>query len=197
MRRRNFLKLAAALFQRRTTIGIRGDPFLLNGRPTYAGRAFRGMKIEGLLMNSRMVQGVFDDANAETRSMWKYPDTGKWDPERNTREFLAAMPEWRKYGLLSFTINFQGGSPQGYSKAQPWENAAFENDGTIKPAYAARMARILDRADGWGMARSVGVFYSARAHRLRGKAAVKSALANSVNWLLDRGYRNVLQFTEL
>jgi hypothetical protein len=192
MRRRNFLALAGALFQRRTTIAIRGDQFLLNGRPTYAGRRYKGMKIEGLLMNSRMVQGIFDDANPETRDMWKYPDTGQWDPERNTREFLAAMPEWRKYGLLSFTINFQGGSPQGYSKAQPWENAAFENDGTIKPAYAARMARILDRADELGMAPIVGVFYFGQDHRLRGEAAVKRALANSVNWLLDRGYRNVL-----
>ena len=192
MIRRDFLKLAAALWQRRTTIAIQGDQFLLNGRLTYAGRTYKGMKIEGLLMNSRMVQGVFDDANAETRSMWKYPDTGRWDPERNTREFLAAMPEWRKYGLLSFTINFQGGSPQGYSKAQPWENTAFEPDGAIKPAYAARMARILDRADELGMAPIVGVFYFGQDHRLRDEAAVKRALADSVNWLLDRGYRNIL-----
>ncbi len=192
MIRRNFLKLGAALFQRRTTIEIRRDQFILNGRPTYAGRAYKGMKIEGLLMNSRMVQGVFDDANPETRSMWKYPDTGKWDPERNTREFVAAMPEWRRHGLLSFTINFQGGSPQGYSKAQPWENTAFEADGAIKPAYAARMARILDRADELGMAPIVGVFYFGQDHRLRDEGAVRRALANSVNWLLERGYRNVL-----
>ena len=192
MRRRNFLKLAAAWFARRTQIAIRGDQFLLNGRPTYEGRLYRGMKIEGLLMNSRMVQGVFDDSNAETRPMWKYPDTGKWDPERNTREFLAAMPEWRSHGLLSFTVNFQGGSPQGYSKAQPWDNAAFEAHGAIQPAYAARMSRILDRADELGMAPIVGVFYFGQDHRLRDEAAVKRALRNAVNWLHDRGYRNVL-----
>ena len=29
---------------------------------------------------------------------WAYPDTGKWDPERNVREFLAALPEWRRHG---------------------------------------------------------------------------------------------------
>ena len=197
MLRRKFLTLTAAAGTSaaagsRTTIAIRDDMFLLNGRPTYPGCAYKSMKIEGLLLNSRMVQGIFDDANPETRSRWVYPDTGKWDPERNTREFLAAMPEWRKHGLLSFTINFQGGSPQGYSKAQPWDNAAFEADGAIKPAYAARMKRILDRADELGMAPIVGVFYFGQDHRLRDEAAVRRALTNAVEWLLERGYSNVL-----
>ena len=52
------------------------------------------------LLNSRMVQGIFDDRNPETVKNWAYPDTGKWDPERNTREFIAAMPDWRRHGLL-------------------------------------------------------------------------------------------------
>src|SRR5262249_18552917 len=143
MLRRDFLTFAAAAAtgtcaaQRgRTTIAIRNEMFLLNGSPTYPGRTWKGMKIEGLLLNSRMVQGVFDDSNPETRQRWAYPDTGKWDPERNTREFIDAMPEWRKNGLLSFTVNFQGGSPEGYSKAQPWDDTAFEADGSIKSAYA-------------------------------------------------------------
>ena len=59
-------------------------------------------------MNFRAVQGIFDDLNPETSSRWSYPDTGKWDPERNTREFVAAMPEWRRNGVLSFTLNLQG-----------------------------------------------------------------------------------------
>ena len=115
--------------QRKTTVAIQGDAFLLNGQPTYPGRWFRAggrdLKIEGLLLNSRMVQGIFDDENPETRDRWAYPDTGVWDPERNTREFLAAMPEWRAHGLLGFTINLQGGSPEGYSQDQPWRNSAF------------------------------------------------------------------------
>ena len=35
-----------------------------------------GNKIEGLLLNSRMVQGIFDDYNEETKKKWKYPDMG-------------------------------------------------------------------------------------------------------------------------
>ena len=96
----------------RTAVSILGDSFHINGRPTYAGRRFRGHDLEGLLLNSRMVQGIFDDQNPETAPRWAYPDTGQWDAERNTREFLAAMPEWRRHGLLAFTINLQGGSPR-------------------------------------------------------------------------------------
>ena len=83
-------------------------------------------------MNSRMVQGIYDDANPETAKRWAYKDTGKWDAERNTREFLAAMPEWRKHGLLGITINLQGGSPEGYSKASHGITAAIAPDGSLK-----------------------------------------------------------------
>src|SRR5208337_1112527 len=110
----------------KTTVSIAADLFHINGHPTYAGRSWNGQPIEGLLFNSRMVQGVVDDLNPETASQWAYPDTGKWDPERNTNEFIAAMPEWRRHGLLAFTLNLQGGSPEGYSKQQPWENSAFD-----------------------------------------------------------------------
>ena len=115
MDRRSFLALLAApalpAAIRRTTVSIEGDRFMINGKPTYPGRQYKGMRIEGLLMNSRMVQGIFDDLNPETRSRWAYPDTKRWDPDRNTREFVAAMSEWRSFGLMAFTINLQGGSP--------------------------------------------------------------------------------------
>jgi hypothetical protein len=89
-----------------------------------------------------MVQGVFDDLNPETRSRWAYSDTKLWDPERNTREFLAAMPLWRDHGLLAFTINLQGGSPQGYSKGrQIWHNSAITAEGDLCPEYLDRLDR--------------------------------------------------------
>src|SRR5688500_7657579 len=85
---------------RKTTVSIQGEQFFINGKPTYEGRTWQGKRIEGLLMNSRMVQGIFDDLNPATREKWRYPDTKTWDAERNTREFLEAMPEWRRHGLL-------------------------------------------------------------------------------------------------
>ncbi len=113
----------------RTVVSIVGDAFHINGRPTYAGRSWNGHKIEGLLLNSRMVQAIFDDLNPMTVQRWAYPDTGRWDADRNTSEFIAALPDYRKRGLLGVTINLQGGSPMGYSNDQPWHNAAFTAEG--------------------------------------------------------------------
>ena len=178
MNRRTFLTLAgavpavgAAAPARRTEVAIRGERFFLNGKPTYAGRSYRGLEIEGLL-NLRAVQGIFDDLNPETRGRWAYPDTSKWDPERNTREFVAALPEWRRHGLLAFTINLQGGSPEGYSKSQP--------------------ARVLAQADALEMVAIVGYFYFAQDQQVKDEAAVRRAVTNATNWLLERDYRNVL-----
>src|SRR2546421_497685 len=116
--------------ERHTSISIVGDEFQINGKSTYPGRKWNGHNIQGLLLNSRMVQGIFDDLNTNTVAQWAYPDTGKWDADRNTSEFIAAMPEWHEHGLLAFTINLQGGSPQGYSKDQPWNNSAIATDGS-------------------------------------------------------------------
>jgi hypothetical protein len=201
MNRRSVLKLLAGgavaprqrrVQNRRTRVTIDRDRFLIDGRPTYAGRSWRGHRIEGLLMNSRMVQGIFDDLNPETRTQWAYPDTGQWDPERNTREFVAAMPEWRRHGLLAITLNLQGGSPQGYSQAQPWHNSAFETDGSLRPAYLARLERILGRADALGMAVILGYFYFGQDQRLAGDDEVREAVRGATAWLHDQRYRHVL-----
>lgn len=177
---------------RRTEVAIRGEQFLINGRPTYPGRQWRGMRIEGLLMNARLVQGIFDDLNPETRGHWAYPDTGQWDPERNTREFVAAMPAWREHGLLAFTINLQGGNPRGYGRDQPWHNSAITEDGDLRPDYLRRLARILDRADELGMVVILGIFYFGQDERLKDEAAVIRALDRAIEWLFDGCYRNVL-----
>ncbi len=176
----------------RTEVSIRGDQFLLNDKPSYDARFYKEMRIEGLLMNIRAVQAIFDDANPETRTKWAYPDTGKWDAERNVREFLAALPEWRRHGLLAFTVNLQGGSPEGYSKSQPWENTAIDPDGNLRLAYMNRLARVLERADRLGMVVIVGYFYFGQDQRVKDESAVKRAVTNATKWLLDSGRRNVL-----
>ena len=176
----------------KTRVSIVGDDFHINGQPTYAGRSWNGRRIEGLLLNSRMVQATYDDLNPETAKRWAYADTGKWDAERNVREFIAAMPEWRRHGLLAVTVNFQGGSPEGYSSKQTWESGAFEADGSLRPAFAARMKRVLDAADAQGMVVILGYFYFGQDQRLRDEAAVLRATDESTRWLLDGGWRNVL-----
>ena len=180
---------ASAQPLRHTTVSIVGDQFYINGEPTYKDRTWNGQAIEGLLMNSRMVQGIFDDLNPETAPQWAYPDTGKWAPERNTREFVAAMPAWRAHGLLALTLNLQGGSPQGYSKSQPWHNSAFEPDGALRSDYLRRLEMILSRADELGMAVILGYFYFGQDQRLLDEAAVIRATDNATRWLLGKGYR--------
>jgi hypothetical protein len=174
-----------------TKVSISGEDFLINGRPTYQGRHWRGMRVEGLLMNSRMVQGIFDDRNPATRSMWNYPD-GPWDPRRNTRDFLAAMPLWRQHGLLAFTINLQGGSPQGYSKSQPWHNSAFEADGSLRSDYLARLGDILRKADDLGMVVILGYFYFGQDERLADERAVVRGVENATDWVLSQAMDNVM-----
>lgn len=177
---------------RRTFVSIVGGDFYINGRPTHENRMWRGHRIEGLLLNARLVQGIFDDVNPETVSRWAYPDTGEWDADRNTREFIAAMPRWRASGMLAFTLNLQGGSPEGYSSEQPWENSAFNPDGSLRPAYFERLERILNKADELGMAVILGYFYFGQDERLNDEEAVIRAVDNATRWILERGYRNVL-----
>lgn len=177
--------------EKNTVVEIKGEQFYVNGKPTYEGRVWKGNKIEGLLINSRMVQGIFDDLNPETRELFKYPDTNTWDPDRNTNEFVEAMDEWKKYGMNSFTINLQGGSPTGYGN-KAWVNSAFQPNGELRPEFMDRLERILDKADDLKMVVMLGIFYFGQDQFLDDEQAVINAVKNSVNWVLEKGYKNVL-----
>jgi hypothetical protein len=141
-----------------------------------------------------MVQGIFDDSNPETLNFWNYPDTRKWDPDRNTDEFIRNMETWKQHGLLSFTINIQGGSPFGYSKIreQVWNNSGYARDGSLLPAYMKRLEKILNRADELGMVPILGLFYFGQDERLSDEKSVISAVNNVIDWLHERNYRNIL-----
>ncbi len=174
-----------------TEVSIKEGMFLVNGKPTYEGRYWNGNKVEGLLLNARLVQGIFDDENPQTRDVFAYPDTGVWSPDRNTDEFVAAMPSWNAHGLNSFTINLQGGSPTGYGN-RDWINSAFDEEGELKDEYMDRLARILRKADELQMVVILGYFYFGQDQNLKDEAAVKAAVVNATNWILEKGFRNVL-----
>jgi hypothetical protein len=69
----------------KTNVAIVGDAFHINGAPTYAGRTWRGHKIEGLLLNARLVQGIFDDRNPETVRALGLPGHGQAGTRSATR----------------------------------------------------------------------------------------------------------------
>src|SRR5579883_449573 len=159
-----------------TAVEIDGEDFVINGARTYPGREWRGQRIEGLLFNARMVQAIFDDLNPDTRQRWAYPDTGVWDPDRNTSEFVEMLPEYRRHGLLAVTICLQGGCPEGYCKNQPWINSAFTAYGELRPDYLGRLERILTRLDELGMVAIVGLFYFGQDERLFDETAVRAGV---------------------
>lgn len=174
-----------------TVVSIAAGGFAINGTPTHAGRQWRGRRIEGLLFNSRMANAIADDDNPATRGAWAYAD-GDWDAARNSREFIAALPSYRAHGLLAVCLNLQGGSPQGYSWHQPWRIGGFDADGSLKPAWAARLQDVVAACDSLGMVAVLGLFYGKQSGTLRDEAAVRAAVTNTVDWLQARNVGNVL-----
>jgi len=176
-----------------TEVGISGRDFTINGKPTYENRTFEGKRIEGLLFNVRAVQATFDDANAETRKFWAYPDTDEWDPDRNVSDFCAALPAWRAHGVLGLTINFQGGGSL-YSEEiyTTYDNNGFTPAGDVKPAYAERIDRVLAKADELGMVVIAGLFYAAHILKLENEPALWRAADQALRFLEGTGRRNIL-----
>jgi hypothetical protein len=182
---------SAAPGSRATSVAIAGNAFHINGKPTYPGRSFRGSKVEGQLFTSRMVNCISNDQNPETRGMWAWRD-GPWDPERNTAEFIAALPLYRSRGLTSIAFNIQGGSPMGYGWNQPWHTSGYTPDGRLLPDYRSRLLRVLDATDANGMVAVLGFFYVSATPALADEAAFIRASDEITDLVCDGGYTNVL-----
>jgi hypothetical protein len=176
-----------------THIHIEGNQFYINGKLTYAGVSHAGRRIEGLLFNSRMVQAIFDDANPQTAQHWAYPDTHTWDAQRNVDEFCAALPAYRRHGLLAVTVGLQGGGsvyvPEIYDH---YVNSAYEADGTFIPAYFERLLQVIRAADACGMVVIVNYFYVKHARRLKDEATARRVTEQVTDWLLRTGCHNLL-----
>ena len=199
-----------------TVVGIRGSMFLINGHPTYtaaSGFPNADPNLTGTLLNVRAVQAIFDDANYpkggtkaqpySTNTMgpvsFDYP-SGKWDPDRNVQEFVDALPDWRKAGLLAFTVNLQGGGPVdgNYGEdvpMQPHYNSAFGPEGQFKSEYGRRLQKVLAAADRLGMVAIVGFFYQGSDERIaivERDAHLRTAVVNGIRFLKSLPHRNVL-----
>lgn len=159
-------------FTARTRLSLDGPHFRLNGKLTYAGQS-----AEGRLLNVRMVNSVFED---EART--------SFDPERNTEEFVGAMPEYVNHGVRAFTVSLQGGYP-GYEGAR---NSAFRPDGSLDGDYLSRVARVIERADALGAVVILSLFYQRQDQVLRNEQAVRTGVVKAVDWVRQRGYRNII-----
>ncbi len=159
-----------------TTISIAPGAWHSNGKPTYAGT-----RAEGLLLNMRAVNAVFEDRNPATAPKG-------FDPEKNVQAFIDKVPEYVACGVRAFTIGLQGGDP-GYAGVL---NSAFEPDGRLRPSSAKRVERVIEAADRAGAAVILSCFDHGQDQVLKDAAAVKKAVVGTVEWLRGRGYRNVL-----
>ncbi|MEM1996840.1 MAG: VCBS repeat-containing protein [Candidatus Bathyarchaeia archaeon] len=175
-------------------VSVGGESFLLDGRPTYADMKNVNPRAVGMLLNTRMVQALFEDENPETMNLWRYPNGDDFNPERNTDEFIAALPLYKAHGVIAFTINMQCGGPKArhFTGNQPWHVSGFEENGALKSSWMNRLRRVLEAARELGMVVILGLFYFGQDQRLLNEAAVKRAVENMVDWLMGHRYRNVL-----
>lgn len=164
-----------------TDVAIRGEHWFIDDRITN-----EGSPAEGLLMNVRMVNAVFEDDRPSVEQL-----PSGFDPDENTARFIQRIPEYVAHGINAFTISLQGGFP-GYEGAV---NSAFDADGSLRQDYLNRVARVIDAADGAGAAVILTCFYQRQhSHRraLAGRDAVLNAVANVARWIRDSGFTNVV-----
>lgn len=156
----------------KTKVMIKDGKWHLNGTITNPGS-----RAEGLLMNIRMVNAVFEDTQHS-----------QFDPEANTDEFIAQIPDYVACGVRAFTLNLQGGMP-GYEGAV---NSAINPEGSLRESYLHRVRRVIEACDRNGAVVILGCFYQRQDQVLRDADAVRAGVSNVVKWVMETGFGNVV-----
>jgi len=157
-------------------VSIRDGKWRLNGEVTYLGA-----KAEGLLMNVRMVNAVFEDTNDKTRPKG-------FDPDANTDAFIKQIPDYVAGGVRAFTISLQGGMP-GYEGAV---NSAFNADGSLRESYLKRVRRVIEACDKHGAVVILSCYYQRQDQVLKDEGAVRAGVVNVAKWIKDSGLTNIV-----
>jgi hypothetical protein len=109
--------------------------------------------------------------------------------DATTRDLIEHLDAFRSYGVNSISVYVMGSRFADVKGYRP--------DATLDPVYAGRLARIIEAADARGMIVLVGCLYWSTSRASEELSAWKQtdanrAVANTVAWLKDRNYRNVL-----
>lgn len=164
-----------------TQVSIRGEKWYFNDKVINPGT-----NAEGLLMNVRMVNSVFEDRGPKIPEMYR-----DFDPAMNTEEFISMIPEYVSNGVNAFTISLQGGAP-GYEGAV---NTAFNPDGSLREDYLQRVEKVIMACGKNRAVVNLSCFYQ-RQHShfsaLSGKESIKNALRNTVEWITEKKFTNVI-----
>jgi len=155
-----------------TTIAIKNTNWYLNNQITYPNAP-----AQGLLMNVRMVNATFEDRNRTD-----------FDPNANTDSFIAHIPHYHAHGIRAFTLCLQGGMPD-YEGAL---NSAFDPDGSLRPTYLDRVARVIRACDKHGIAIILGCYYQRQDQVLKDADAIRQGIINTAQWIKDQKFTNVM-----
>jgi hypothetical protein len=165
-------------------------------RKTYSNPDHRP-QARGKLMNLRLAQALFHDEWMKERP---------FDPEKNTDAVIEALDTYKSHGVLMINVSLQGGQAgydakvNGVDRRNGYrygpENgtyvSAFRPDGTLKPAWLSRLARLLSAADGRGMVVNLMYFYQGQDEQFESPSAVHAAARNLTDWLIENNVRNVI-----
>jgi len=174
----------------KTSLDLRGDRFIINGQLTYSDIPGSRSQAHGLLMNARLIQGIFDD-KADPGRFSRFGI--EWDADANTDRLIAALPAWKDHGLLAFTVGLQGGMPVLTIPNSSIDNNPFSADGKqIDPAYLDRLDRLIRAADGLGMAVIVSILYEGQAKRMADGRCIRHAVSSACRFLKEAAYTNVI-----
>jgi hypothetical protein len=163
---------------------------------TYSGQRYR-TEAAGRLMNLRIAQAITHD-----EWLTEFP----FDAEANTKRLIEALDTYRDHEILAISVSLQGGNA-GYAKEFPqisrsieykdgpgkgaWYSG-FNADGTLKERWLKRLLPLLRELDKRGMIAEVLYFYQGQDEVFQDTAAIRRAVVNATDWLIDNNCRNVI-----
>ncbi len=163
---------------------------------TYEGGTYR-RKVRGSLALVRVTQALFDDE-------WLHEK--EFDPDANTDRVIELLDLYKSHGVGGIVVGLQGGDP-GYS---PEENgvargasadlgsksgalvSAYDSTGSLKPAWTARLDKLLKAADSRGMVVCLVLFQQDQDEALATPDSILRAAANIGRHLVELDARNVI-----
>ena len=165
-------------------------------RQTYSDPGYRG-RARGKLMMLRLAQGLFDDEWMSER---------EFDADANTDRLIEALDVYKAHGVLAFSVSLQGGNPgyepevngisrrngSKFGKANGLLASAFLPDGSLKPAWLARLDRLLRAADQRSMVVNLIYFYQGQDEIFESDVAIVNATRNITDWIVENNFRNVI-----
>ena len=143
-------------------------------------------------MNARLVQGIFDDRNPETRDRWKYPDTACGIPSATRAS--SSMP-WRPGERTACSLSrsiCRAGAPRAIRRTSRGTTVLSSRTAHSGPTTwrGSTAFSTVPTSSAW--LRSSATSTSDRTSASRAKAPSCAATRLATEWLLDRDYRNVL-----